>query len=69
MRWVNLNQLWANIVGTSVLLIVLLSLAISTSHFSAWSLWQILLASLAGGLLAPLAKDVVVALQRVRAGR
>lgn len=69
MRWANLNQLWANIVGASVLFVVLLSLAVGGSRFSAWSLWQIVLASLAGGLLAPLAKDVVVALQRVRAGR
>lgn len=66
MRWANRNQLWANVVGVVVLANALWWITLRESGGSAMSVWEILLASLAGGVLAPLAKDMVVALQRVR---
>jgi hypothetical protein len=60
LRWVNKQQLWANVVGTFVL------------SFAFWMQTprpNLLLAagfSVLGGMLAPVAKDVVVALQKVR---
>ncbi len=67
MRWANRNQLWANVVGVIVLASVLFWLS-GRSSVGSLSLWQITVVSLAGGILAPIAKDIVVALQRVRSG-
>lgn len=63
-RWATWNQFAANAVGSLVLFLVLLSLA----PLSSLSLWLIVLLSLFGGMLAPIAKDIIVALQRVRSG-
>ncbi len=67
MRWVNRNLLWANVVGVVVLASALFWIS-ARGSMSALSIWQIAMVSLAGGILAPIAKDIVVALQRVRSG-
>lgn len=66
MRWANRNQLWANVVGVVVLANALWWITLRESGGTSMNVWEILVASLAGGVLAPLAKDMVVALQRVR---
>lgn len=68
MRWANHNQLWANVVGVVVLANALWWITVRGADGTALNVWEILVASLAGGVLAPLAKDMVVALQRVRGG-
>lgn len=68
-RWRNANQLWANVVGAFVLLVTLLWIkANAGDETTGLTYGVIFLISLFGGILAPLAKDVVVALQRVRSG-
>lgn len=68
MRWVNRNQLWANVVGAIVLAAALTWVTARGSGLASLSWAQIVVVSLAGGILAPIAKDIVVALQRVRSG-
>ena len=65
-RWVNWNQLTANIVGTLVLFAALLWS--SGDMASPPSLAAMIAMSLLGGVLAPVAKDMVAALQKVRRG-
>ena len=66
MRWANRNLLWANVVGAVVLACALLW--VRAHGGGALRPVEILVLSLAGGILAPIAKDMVVALQRVRSG-
>jgi hypothetical protein len=63
-RWVNWNQLWANVVGALVLFAALMW----GRDFDTDELPTIILFSLLGGVLSPVAKDVVVALRKVRGG-
>lgn len=66
-RWVNWNQLAANIVGALVLLAAMIYLKrYGSAEAQALGEVSIILLSLAGGMLSPLAKDVVVALHNVR---
>lgn len=68
-KWVNWNQLSANVVGMLVLFVTLLWVQLSgPSGGQGLSLGGIVIASLLGGMLAPIAKDVVVALRKVRQG-
>jgi hypothetical protein len=68
-RWVNWNQLWSNVVGAVVMFVALLWIQHSAEG-SARPLHPaaLVLLSLLGGMLAPIAKDIVVALQKVRQG-
>lgn len=65
-RWVNWNQLTANIVGTLVLFAALLWSSVDMKYPP--SLAAMIALSLLGGVLAPVAKDMVAALQKVRQG-
>lgn len=59
-RWVNGNQFWANVVGVVVLFFALHAVDRTLS-------WPALIGlSILGGVLAPVAKDIVVALRKVR---
>lgn len=65
-RWVNWNQFAANVVGTIVLFAALLW---SAGGFEATlPLPAIIAMSLLGGVLAPVAKDMVSALRKVKQG-
>lgn len=67
-RWREGNQRWAYGLGFVVLFA---SLSFADSFGTArvdWSCWQIASASLIGGIVAPVAKDLMVALKRVRGG-
>ncbi|HEY9198367.1 MAG TPA: hypothetical protein VIR60_03300 [Gammaproteobacteria bacterium] len=67
-RWVNWNQLWANVVGVAVLFIVLLW-SRGKADGAEQLTWPVIFAfSLLGGVLSPVAKDIVTALSRVRGG-
>lgn len=65
-KWVNWNQLWSNIVGAAVML----STLVWMKHTGSWdpSYPSIILLSLTGGILSPVAKDIVIALKKVRGG-
>jgi hypothetical protein len=65
-RWVNWNQLTANIVGALVLFAGLLWSSVDMKYPP--SLAAMIAMSLLGGVLAPVAKDMVAALQKVRQG-
>jgi hypothetical protein len=65
-EWVNWNQRWANIVGVAVMLGCLLWLA-KHGQVEASPL-AILALSAFGGILSPVAKDIVIALKKVRNG-
>jgi hypothetical protein len=68
MQWANRTQLWANIVGTAVLGAAFVVSAWTGAIAPAdWPLAVVF--SIFGGMLAPLAKDVVGALQQVRQPR
>lgn len=71
-KWVNWNQLSANIVGMLVLFVTLLWVQLTgpsgAQGLSLGGIAGIVIASLLGGMLAPIAKDVVVALRKVRQG-
>ena len=68
-RWANSQQLAANAVGTAVLFAALLLPYFSAQSEASWvNLAAILVLSALGGVLAPIAKDMVVALKRVRSG-
>lgn len=68
-RWANLNQLAANVAGAVMLFCaILFSYASSSIAPGGPDIALILLASIIGGALAPVAKDLVGALQRVRSG-
>jgi len=59
MRWVNWTQWWANFVGVVVLFAAFI--AAGRRNFVEAAVFSLL-----GGMLAPVAKDLVVALQQVR---
>jgi hypothetical protein len=63
-RWASYNQFSANVVGAIVMAIVLYSLRVDLKL----GLGGIMLLSLFGGVLSPVAKDLVAALRRVRDG-
>jgi len=68
-RWVSWNQFSANIVGAVVLFFTLLWVQwTAPSGTQGIGLVGIAVASLLGGVLAPIAKDIVVALRKVRQG-
>jgi hypothetical protein len=68
-RWANLNQLAANVAGAVMLFCaILFSYASSSLDIAGPDFALILFASIIGGALAPVAKDLVGALQRVRSG-
>lgn len=64
MRWVNQQQFWANVLGT-----VILGAAFYVVGVKPEDLGFAVAFSLLGGVLAPIAKDIVVALQQVRQPR
>jgi hypothetical protein len=64
MRWVNKQQLWANVLGTFIL-----STAFVVTGMAGDDIVFAAAFSALGGMLAPVAKDVVVALQQVRQPR
>lgn len=64
-RWGSWNQAAANAVGIAVLLGVLLWLRRSINDLS---MFGIIVISLLGGILSPVAKDLVAALKRVKDG-
>lgn len=66
-RWTNLNQLWANIVGAVTLFCALVGAQLwSGKGMTWWTFALFFIVSLTGGALAPVAKDIVMALQKVR---
>ncbi|HYC48231.1 MAG TPA: hypothetical protein VED01_22385 [Burkholderiales bacterium] len=67
-RWVNWNQRWANIVGAAVLGGALLWVQQSLPEAERLNLVALVVLSLLGGMLSPVAKDIVVALRKVRGG-
>lgn len=68
-RWTNLNQLVANIVGSMLLLYALIWSQLTSGREMSGLTWVLLIAvSLVGGALAPVAKDIVMALERARRG-
>jgi len=68
MQWANRTQFWSNIVGTAVLGAAFITVHLTTGLQSQdWPLAVVF--SVLGGILAPLAKDVVTALQQVRQPR
>jgi hypothetical protein len=64
--WVNWNQFWANVVGFLVMLGCLGWLDSTGAWNQSWPIMIIL--SLMGGVLSPVAKDIVIALKKVRGG-
>lgn len=70
-QWARRNQAWSIALGGALLFASLAYIEISTS---AWALFnpltwlRMLVASLVGGIVAPVAKDLVVALKKVRQG-
>ena len=72
-RWANRNQLWANIVGIVLMFITLEYNHWTTGTYTAADFRDFVTSSrlplvLIGGILSPLAKDLVSALQRVKNG-
>ena len=68
MQWANRTQFWSNVVGIAVLGAAFIAVHLTTGLQSQdWPLAVVF--SVLGGMLAPLAKDVVTALQQVRQPR
>jgi hypothetical protein len=69
-RWREINQLWAIILGALLLFLAqaLQFVTAASGDFSLWSFGKILVSSLLGGMLAPVAKDLVDGLARVKSG-
>jgi hypothetical protein len=66
-RWASGNQLYANVVGMLIMVATMWTLTEDDPAFTGtWGTFKILLLSLGGGLLAPVAKDLVSALKKVR---
>lgn len=63
-RWVNKQQLWANVLGTFVLSIAFYAKGLMPGELPFAAAFSLL-----GGMLAPVAKDIVVALQQARQPR
>jgi hypothetical protein len=64
--WVNWNQFWANVAGFLVMLLCLWWLDSTGAWSQGWH--TLILLSLMGGVLSPVAKDMVIALKKVRGG-
>lgn len=64
MRWVNKQQIWANVLGTFILSASFVVTGIAEDDLLFAAAFSVL-----GGMLAPVAKDIVVALQQVRQPR
>lgn len=64
MRWVNKQQLWANVLGTFILSAAFVVAGIKPDDLAFAAAFSVL-----GGMLAPVAKDIVVALQQARQPR
>jgi len=64
-RWANLNQLYANGIGSVILLITLLWIS-RNEPMHTGDVLLILLASTIGGILSPIAKDMISWLQKVK---
>lgn len=64
--WVNWNQFWANVAGFAVMFGCLWWLDSSGAWSQSWLTMLVL--SLMGGVLSPVAKDIVIALKKVRGG-
>jgi hypothetical protein len=68
-RWKEWNQLWAWIVGGVLLMLAQLIQADQTPSTLSWQQLGLMgVVSLAGGILAPIAKDLVDALGKVKSG-
>lgn len=70
-QWARRNQAWSIALGGALLFASLAYIEISTSTLALINplTWlRILVASLVGGIVAPVAKDLVVALKKVRQG-
>lgn len=72
-RWTNLNQLYGNLLGVLILFLCLLWVVVRQKEaqkatMEAGDYLLILLASTAGGILSPIAKDMVSWLQKVKSG-
>jgi hypothetical protein len=66
-RWGSWNQFSANLLGFALMLGILVSMRMSDTGFQLpW--WAIPVVSLFGGILSPIAKDLVSALKRVKDG-
>ncbi len=62
-NWTNKVQFWANLLGVAILFAALVRATPATTPIN-WPQYVIL--SLFGGVLSPIAKDVVIALKKVR---
>jgi hypothetical protein len=67
-RWASWNQIWANVVGMIALFLILVWLKTRPGAVSPPGYPTIVIFSLLGGILSPLAKDLVSALKRVKDG-
>ncbi|HET9425596.1 MAG TPA: hypothetical protein VFO55_09505 [Gemmatimonadaceae bacterium] len=63
-RWATYNQFYANVVGAVIMLLALLELRVELGITPGW----LVLLAVFGGILSPIAKDLVSALRRVRNG-
>lgn len=63
-RWATYNQFWANVLGVIIMAGALLQLRATLNLTGMW----IMILALFGGILSPIAKDLVGALRRVRNG-
>ena len=66
-RWASWNQLWANVVGIVALFLILVWIKSQPGATSPGYL-TIVIFSLFGGILSPVAKDLVTALKRAKDG-
>jgi hypothetical protein len=66
-RWASWNQTWANLTGIAALFTILLWIK-SADPAGSPSYTMIVVLSLFGGILSPVAKDLVTALKRVKDG-
>jgi hypothetical protein len=64
--WVNWNQFWANVAGFLVMGACLVWLDSNGTWKQSWI--TLLIFSLMGGVLSPVAKDIIIALKKVRGG-
>ena len=68
-RWTNVNQVAANSLGAVIMFFALVFATHASGESASGAQWLLIVPiSLVGGVLAPIAKDIVMALQRVRQG-
>jgi hypothetical protein len=72
-RWREANQKWAIILGAILMSVVQIMVLVKHSHDPSFSIdfsniGQLILISVLGGVLAPVAKDLVDALAKVKSG-